>query len=126
VVAVDCNGADLGPGEVAAGAALAARQGTRVLLFGPAAELGELPEGVEVDDSPVSIAKAPDPVKALPHDAAGVDRQGGEGGRRRPRRRAVCAGGTGAALAAGIFNISARPASTASRWRCRLPIPNSP
>jgi len=64
VVAVDCNGADLGPGEVAAGAALAARQGTRVLLFGPAAELGELPDGVQVDDSPVSIAKAPDPVKA--------------------------------------------------------------
>ena len=30
VVAVDCNGADLGPAEVAAGAALAAKQGARV------------------------------------------------------------------------------------------------
>ncbi len=37
VVAVDCNGADLGPAEVAAGAALAAAEGARVLLFGPAA-----------------------------------------------------------------------------------------
>src|SRR6202000_2669445 len=40
VVAVDCNGADLGPAEVAAGAALAAQRGARVMLFGPLAELG--------------------------------------------------------------------------------------
>src|SRR5919201_613280 len=40
-VAVDANGADLGPSEVAAGAAIAAEQGVRVVLFGPAAELGD-------------------------------------------------------------------------------------
>ncbi len=33
-VAVDANGADLGPAEVAAGAAIAAERGMRVLLFG--------------------------------------------------------------------------------------------
>ncbi|MFI5010374.1 MAG: hypothetical protein ACHQDY_08895, partial [Solirubrobacterales bacterium] len=59
VVAVDANGADLGPGEVAAGAALAAERGARVLLFGPAREMdvpGGLPAEVEVIDAPVSIA----------------------------------------------------------------------
>ena len=35
-VAVDANGADLGPAEVAKGAAQAAATGIRVLLFGPA------------------------------------------------------------------------------------------
>ena len=63
-VAVDANGADLGAAEVAAGAAIAAERGTRVLLFGPAAEIGAVPEGVDVVDAPVSIAKAPDPAFA--------------------------------------------------------------
>ncbi len=63
-VAVDAGGADLGPAEVAAGAAIAAAAGTRVLLFGPAGEIGSVPDGVEVVDAPVSIAKVPDPVAA--------------------------------------------------------------
>src|SRR5437868_3440953 len=56
-VAVDATGADLGAGEVAAGAATAAAQGVRVLLFGPADAIGEVADGVEVVDAPVSIAK---------------------------------------------------------------------
>ena len=67
VVAVDCNGADLGPAEVAAGARLAAAQGASVLLFGPAAQLqtGRLPEGVEVVDAPISIRESrPNPARA--------------------------------------------------------------
>ena len=63
-VAVDATGADLGPAEVAAGAAIAAAQGVRVLLFGPAGAIGAVADGVEVIDAPVSIAKAPDPVIA--------------------------------------------------------------
>src|SRR5947209_14544740 len=105
VVAVDCNGADLGPAEVAAGAALAAAQGARVLLFGPAGELGTPPPGVEIVDAPVSIAKAADPVAAARArgDASIVlaTKAVGEG-----RAQAlVCAGGTGAAVPAGTFNI---------------------
>ena len=65
VVAVDCNGADLGPAEVAAGAALAAERGARVILFGPSAELGRTPDGVEVVDAPLSVAKSADPVSAV-------------------------------------------------------------
>src|ERR671917_658958 len=62
-VAVDANGADLGPAEVARGAALAAGSGIRTIVFGPAAELPDA--GVEVVDAPVSIAKEPDPARAV-------------------------------------------------------------
>src|SRR5215218_5895999 len=62
-VAVDANGADLGPAEVARGAALAAARGIDVILFGPAGELAGA--GVEVVDAPVSIAKAADPARAV-------------------------------------------------------------
>ena len=47
-VAVDAMGADLGPAEVAAGAATAAAQGVRALLFGAADAIGEVADGVEV------------------------------------------------------------------------------
>src|SRR5918911_1484939 len=59
-IAVDTNGADLGPAEVGHGAAIAARQGVRSILFGPADAFGavDAPAGmVEVVDAPVSIAK---------------------------------------------------------------------
>ena len=64
VIALDANGADLGPAEVARGAAEAARRGVEVIVFGSAAALGsDLPETVQVVDAPVSIAKAPDPAR---------------------------------------------------------------
>jgi len=52
-VAVDVNGADKGPAEVARGAARAAADGVRVILFGPAADIGAVPDGVSVVDAPV-------------------------------------------------------------------------
>ena len=64
-IAVDANGADLGPAEVAAGAAIAAARGVTPVLFGPAEQIGEVAEGIEVVDAPVSIAKAPEPVSAV-------------------------------------------------------------
>jgi glycerol-3-phosphate acyltransferase PlsX len=104
-VAVDANGADLGPAEVAAGAALAAQRGTRVLLFGPAARIGPAPPGVTVVDAPVSIAKAPEPVAAVraTPEASIVQaaRAVAEG-----RADALVAGGsTGAAVAAGVLHV---------------------
>jgi glycerol-3-phosphate acyltransferase PlsX len=104
-VALDANGADLGPGEVARGAALAAQRGIGVLLFGPASELGEPPDGVEIVDAPVSIAKAADParaVRATPESSiVQAVRAVAEG-----RADALVSGGsTGAALAAGLFEI---------------------
>ncbi len=123
-VALDANGADLGPAEVAAGAALAARQGVRVLLFGPAAEFGPIdaPDGmVEVVDAPVSIAKVADPVAAArsTKDASIVlaAKAVADG-----RADALVSGGsTGAALAAGLFNV--KRARGLHRPALALPIP---
>jgi len=105
VVAVDCNGADLGPAEVAAGATIAAARGVRLILFGPAAELGEAPPGCEVVDAPLSIAKSSDPVSAVRANAEASIVQAARAVAAGRAQALVCAGGTGAALAAGLFNI---------------------
>jgi glycerol-3-phosphate acyltransferase PlsX len=117
-VAVDTNGADLGPAEVAAGAAIAARQGVHSILFGPAEQLLD---AVEVVDAPVSIAKVGDPVAAArsTRDASIVlaARAVAEG-----RADALVSGGsTGAALAAGLLNV--KRAQGIYRPALALPIP---
>jgi phosphate acyltransferase len=121
VVAVDANGADLGPAEVAAGAALAATRGARVLLFGPAAELGPPPAGVQIVDAPVSIAKAADPVRAARATPEASIVQASRAVAEGRAQALVCAGGTGAALAAGTFNI--RRAHGIYRPALALPVP---
>jgi glycerol-3-phosphate acyltransferase PlsX len=126
VVAVDCNGADLGPAEVAAGAALAAGAGARVILFGPAQELGAPPAGVEIVDAPISIAKAQDPVLAVrstPRSSIVLAATAVADGR---AQALVCAGGTGAALAAGIFNIKRARGIYRPALAIPLPVPHWP
>lgn len=123
MIAVDANGADLGPAEVAAGAALAAAAGARVLLFGPARELGEASAGVEIVDAPVSIAKSPDPVRAVrstPQASIVQAAQALAGGR---AQALVCAGGTGAALAAGLFNVKRARGIHRPALALALPVP---
>jgi phosphate acyltransferase len=120
-VAVDANGADLGPAEVAAGAALAAQRGHRTLIFGAAKEIGDVPDGVDVVDAPVSIAKAAEPARAVRStpDASIV-----QAARAVADGRAdalVAAGSTGSALAAGLFHI--RRGSGIHRPALALPIP---
>jgi phosphate acyltransferase len=129
VVAVDANGADLGPGEVAAGAAQAAQEGVRVLLFGPASELGAAVEGVEgvqVVDAPVSIAKSPDPARAArahPESSIVQAARAVADGR---AQALVCAGGTGAAVAAGLFNIKRARGVFRPALALVLPVPGRP
>ena len=126
VVAVDANGADLGPAEVAEGANIAAAQGIRVLLFGPAAELGAAGPGIEVIDAPLSIAKEANPAAAArAHPESSIVRaaQAVAAG---DADALVSAGATGAALAAGLFNIKRdrgilRPALAAT-----IPVPGMP
>jgi phosphate acyltransferase len=104
-VAVDASGADLGPQEVAAGAAGAVASGVRVILFGPAAEIGDVPDGVEVVDAPISIAKAVDPafaVRSTPEASIVQAAKAVADGR---AQALVSGGSTGSALAAGLFNI---------------------
>ncbi|MGH2903732.1 MAG: phosphate acyltransferase [Solirubrobacteraceae bacterium] len=123
VVAVDCNGADLGPAEVAAGAALAAAEGARVLLFGPAARLrtAQLPDGVEIVDAPVSIAKSADPVSAVRGTPEASIVQAARAVADGRAQALVCAGSTGAALAAGLFNV--KRARGIYRPALALPLP---
>jgi glycerol-3-phosphate acyltransferase PlsX len=125
-VAVDCNGADLGPAEVAAGAAIAAARGARVILFGPAAELGELPPGVQVVDAPVSIAKSADPASAVRSTPEASIVQAARAVAQGTAQALVCAGGTGAALAAGTFNIKRAPGIYRPALAIPLPIPDRP
>ncbi len=142
MVAVDANGADLGPGEVAAGAALAARQGARVLLFGPRAELGpalasawELGEGgsrqapgggIELVDAPLSIAKSPDPARAARANPEASIVQAARAVAEGRAQALVCAGGTGAALAAGLFNIKRARGIHRPALALALPVPGHP
>ena len=126
VVAVDCNGADLGPGEVAAGAALAAQQGARVLLFGPAEELGPAPDRVTVVDAPVSIAKASDPARAVRAEPDASIVRAARAVAEGEADALVCAGGTGAALAAGLFNVRRPPGVFRPALALPLPVPRGP
>src|SRR3954454_23567475 len=122
-VAVDANGADLGPREVAEGAIAS---GVRVLLFGPAAEIGDVPAHVTVVDAPVSIAKEADPARAARATRAAAivhtARAGGAG----EADALVSAGSTGAALAAGLFEIKRGRGIHRPALALPVPVPGAP
>jgi glycerol-3-phosphate acyltransferase PlsX len=125
-VAVDANGADLGPAEVARGAGEAAAAGVHVLLFGPARSIGPVAAGVEVVDSPVSIAKAPDPARAVRSnpDASIVRAVAAvaEG-----RADALVSGGsTGATLAASLFGFKRIRGVHRPALAGLVPVPGAP
>jgi phosphate acyltransferase len=125
-VALDANGADAGPAEVARGAALAAAGGiVRVLVFGPKRDI-EPAAGIEVIDAPVSIAKAADPARAVRStpDASIVQavRAVADG-----RADAVVSGGsTGAALAAGLFHVKRARGVHRPALAVLVPVPGRP
>jgi glycerol-3-phosphate acyltransferase PlsX len=125
-VAVDANGADLGPAEVAAGAAVAAGRGVRVKLFGPAAEIGDVPEGVEVIDAPVNIAKDPDPARAAraqPEASIVLAAKAVGSGE---ADALVSGGATGAALAAGLFHVKRLKGVHRPALALPIPVPGHP
>lgn len=125
-VAVDACGADLGPREVAAGGARAAAQGIGVLLFGPRAEMGAVPDGVEIIDAPVSIAKAADPMKAVraTPDASIVQAARAVAGGR--AQALVSGGSTGSALAAGLSELRRDRGIYRPALALALPVPGAP
>ena len=126
-VAVDANGADLGPAEVAAGAVLAAREhGIRVLLFGPADGLGELAAGVEVVDAPVSIAKAPDPTSAVRASPESSIVRAARAVAAGEADALVSGGSTGALVAAGLFEIKRAAGIHRPALAVTLPVPGAP
>lgn len=118
---MDANGADLGPREVAAGAALAAAQGVRVIVFGPADEIADAAGDAEVVDAPVSIAKSADPARTVRGTPGASIVRAARAVSAGEAAALVCAGGTGAALAAGLFNI--KRARGIHRPALALPLP---
>jgi phosphate acyltransferase len=125
-IAVDANGADLGPAEVAAGAAIAARRGVTPVLFGPAEVLGDVPEGVEVVDAPESIAKAAEPVSAVRRAPGASIVRAAQAVAAGDCEALVAGGTTGAALAAGLFNIKRAKGIYRPALAVPLPVPEHP
>lgn len=127
-VAVDATGADLGPAEVAKGAVAAAAADTRVLIFGPAAELRSAigdAEHVEIIDAPRSIAKEPDPARAVQaHPDASIVQavQAVADGR---ADAFVAAGATGAALAAGMVVLGRADGIRRPAIAAPIPLPGA-
>jgi glycerol-3-phosphate acyltransferase PlsX len=125
-VAVDAGGADLGPSEVAAGAAIAAARGVGVILFGDAREIGPVAAGIEVVDAPVSIAKATDPayaVRSTPEASIVQAARAVADGR---AQALVSGGSTGSALAAGLFNMRRDRGIYRPALALPVPMPGSP
>jgi glycerol-3-phosphate acyltransferase PlsX len=125
-VAVDANGADLGPREVAEGAILAAAKGVRVRIYGPAAEIGDVPEGVEVIDAPVSIAKAADPAHAVRRTPESSIVQAAKAVGAGEADALVSGGSTGSALAAGLFHMRRARGIYRPALALPMPIPGAP
>jgi glycerol-3-phosphate acyltransferase PlsX len=124
-VAVDAGGADLGPREVAEGAARAAASGIRVLLFGPASEIGSVPDGVEVIDAPVSIAKAVVPAFAVRSTPEASIVQAAKAVADDRAQALVSGGSTGSALAAGLFNLKRDRGIYRPALALPIPVPGS-
>jgi glycerol-3-phosphate acyltransferase PlsX len=125
-IAVDANGADLGPAEVAAGAAIAAADGVEVVLYGPVAEMGPLADGVTAVDAPISIAKAADPVRAVRGTPESSIVQAARAVADGEADAFVAGGSTGAALAAGLFNVKRDHGIYRPALAVPIPVPGAP
>lgn len=127
-VAVDANGADLGPAEVAAGATIAAAAGIRVILFGPLEAFDDVRgiDGVTLVDAPVSIAKAADPVRAARSTPDASIVQAARAVAAGDADALVSGGSTGPALAAGLFNIKRAPGIHRPALAIPVPVPDAP
>jgi phosphate acyltransferase len=111
---------------VAKGAAQAAAQGVRVLLFGPAGEFGATPDGVDVVDAPLSIAKDPDPARAVRRNPEASIVQAAEAVAEGRADALVSGGSTGAALAAALFRFKRAPGVHRPALAIVVPVPKAP
>jgi glycerol-3-phosphate acyltransferase PlsX len=121
---VDVNGADHGPAEVARGAASVS--GVNVVLFGPAAEIGDVPAHVRVVDAPVSIAKDPDPARAVRREKESSIVQAVDAITRGEADALVSGGSTGAALAAALFGFKRARGVSRPALALMIPVPGKP
>jgi glycerol-3-phosphate acyltransferase PlsX len=124
VIAVDVNGAD-DPAEAARGALAAAEQGIAVLLFGDPAVL-PAHERIEAVAAPLSIAKDPDPARAVRANPEASIVQAARAVAAGRADALVAGGSTGAALAAGLFNVKRLRGVHRPALALPLPIPGAP
>ena len=97
-----------------------------MLLFGPAAELGAVPEGVEVVDAPLSIAKAADPARAVRGNPQASIVQAVESVAAGRADALVSGGSTGTALAASLFSFKRARGVHRPALAVLVPVPGSP
>ena len=121
VIAVDVNGAD----EPLVAARGAASAGVPVRLYG--AGLGSFAgPGVEVVDAPLSIAKDPDPARAVRNHPEASIVQAARAVADGTAAALVSGGSTGAALAAGLFNVKRAKGIHRPALAIPVPIPGAP
>jgi len=126
-VAVDAGGADKGAREVAAGAAEAVRSGAiRVVLFGDAADIGSVPDGVEVRHAPMTIAKVADPVAAVRSNPDASVVRAARAVADGEAEAFVSGGSTGSALAAAVLHIRRQRGIHRPALALVVPIPGAP
>ena len=88
--------------------------------------MASCPTGVEVVDAPLSIAKSPDPARAARANPEASIVQAARAVAEGRAQALVCAGGTGAALAAGLFNIKRARGIHRPALALALPVPGRP
>ena len=98
----------------------------RVLLFGPAQEIGDAGEGIEVLDCPVSIAKAADPARAVRANPDASIVRAARAVAAGEADAVVSGGSTGALVAAALFNVKRASGVHRPALAVPLPIPGAP
>ena len=127
VVAVDCNGADLGPAEVAAGAALAAARGrARAPVRARRASSASRHPASRSSTRRSRSRRPQDPALAARTTPEASIVQAARAVAAGRAQALVCAGGTGAALAAGTFNIKRARGIYRPALALPLPVPDHP
>ena len=104
----------------------AASLGIRVILFGPAAEIPPLPSGVTVIDAPVSIAKDPDPARAVRRERESSIVRAVDAVVAGEADALVSGGSTGAALAASLFGFKRAKGVHRPALAILVPVPGAP
>jgi glycerol-3-phosphate acyltransferase PlsX len=97
-----------------------------VILFGPAGEIGPAPAGVSVVDAPLSIAKEPDPARAVRGNPSSSIVQAVQAVAAGEADALVSGGSTGAALAASLFTFKRAPGVHRPALAILLPVPGAP
>lgn len=97
-----------------------------MILFGPAAEIGDVPSHVSVVDAPVSIAKEADPARAVRRTPESSIVRAVAAVKAGEAQALVSGGSTGAALAASLFGFKRVPGVHRPALAVIIPVPGKP